>query len=88
MKRRCKDSIFIKKYEQKYKNVSIIDIVKEIFSYADGCTMSAKKDAIANIGGFLCTNSSSLAEEQKNLLTWLKKGALMGLSFKLIKLRK
>ena len=59
---------FIKKYEKKYKNVSIINIVKEIFSYADGCTMSAKKDAIANIGGFLCTNDDDLAQKKKDLL--------------------
>ena len=39
-----------------------------MFSYADGCTMSAKKDAIANIGGFLCTNDSSLAKKKKDLL--------------------
>lgn len=64
----AENAYFIKKYEQKYKNVSIIDIVKEIFSYADGCTMSAKKDAIANIGGFLCTNDDDLAQKKKDLL--------------------
>ena len=64
----AENAYFIKKYEKKYKNVSIIDIVKEIFSYADGCTMSAKKDAIANIGGFLCTNDDDLAQKKKDLL--------------------
>ncbi len=39
-----------------------------MFSYADGCTFSAKKDAFANIGGFLATNSDVLAEQEKNLL--------------------
>ena len=64
----AENAYFIKNREDKYKNTSIESIVLEMFSYSDGCTMSAKKDAIANIGGFLCTNSSELAEEQKNLL--------------------
>jgi len=39
-----------------------------MFSYADGCTMSAKKDAFANIGGFLCTNNAELAHRERNIL--------------------
>lgn len=62
------NAYFIKTREDKYKNWSIKDIVKKMFSYADGCTMSAKKDAIVNIGGFLCTNDKIVAEKNKNLL--------------------
>ncbi len=44
------------------------EIAKEMFSLADGCTMSAKKDGLSNMGGFLCTNDDVLAHEEKNLL--------------------
>ena len=64
----AENAYFIKLNEKGYINRSIKDIVKETFSYADGCTVSAKKDAIANIGGFLCTNDDSLAQKKKDLL--------------------
>ena len=64
----AENAYFIKEREKEFKDSSISDIVKEMFSYADGCTMSAKKDGIVNIGGFLCTNNEEIAEKNKNLL--------------------
>ena len=64
----AENAYFIKKREKGYENTSIENIVKEMFSYADGCTMSAKKDGISNIGGFLCTNNAELSKKKKDLL--------------------
>ena len=64
----AENAYFIKLNEKGYSNKSIKEIVKETFSYADGCSVSAKKDAIANIGGFLCTNDDNLAKKKKDLL--------------------
>lgn len=59
---------FIKIREKEYSTNSIEEIARELFSYADGCTMSAKKDAFANIGGFLALQQSELALKCRNLL--------------------
>ena len=51
---------FIKKRELGYKNKTIHEISLELFSYADGCVMSSKKDGLVNIGGFICTRHEEL----------------------------
>ena len=59
---------FIKRDEPGFADRSPGEIARQMFSLADGCTFSAKKDAFANIGGFLCTNNGRLAEQETNLL--------------------
>jgi len=64
----AENAYFIKLREEGYSNKTILEIANEIFSYADGCTMSAKKDAFANIGGFLAMRDLELAIQCRNLL--------------------
>lgn len=64
----AENSFFIREREEGYGQTSLIDIAREIFSYADGCTMSAKKDGMVNIGGFLCSNDSNVAKQEEELL--------------------
>ncbi len=66
---RCvENAYFIKEQEEGFQDKTIQDIVFEMFSYADGCTMSGKKDCLVNIGGFLCMNDEHLYNEAKELV--------------------
>lgn len=68
MTRVAENAYFIQQREKGYENTSVKDIVKEICSLTDGATMSAKKDALVNIGGFLATNEWDVYEEARNLV--------------------
>jgi tyrosine phenol-lyase len=68
MTRVAENAYFIQQREKGYADKTIKEIVKEICSYTDGATMSAKKDALVNIGGFLAVNDWDVFEEARNMV--------------------
>lgn len=68
MTRVAENAYFVQQREKGYDKKTIKQIVKEICSYTDGATMSAKKDALVNIGGFLAINDWDVFEEARNMV--------------------
>ncbi len=66
--RAMENCYFIQQREEGYRDRSVASILKELCSYTDGCTMSAKKDPLVNIGGFLALNDEDLYDEARNMV--------------------
>jgi len=64
----AENAYLIRQREEGYGDRSVKEIAQEMFSHADGCTFSAKKDGLVNIGGVVATNDDRLAEQEKDLL--------------------
>jgi tryptophanase len=68
----AENAMFIKMREAGYENTPVIDIAREMFSYADGATMSAKKDGMVNIGGFIVLRSDAWLDNVRNDLIMME----------------
>jgi tyrosine phenol-lyase len=66
--RSSENAYFIREREKGYENTPIIDILREMMSYSDGCIYSSKKDCLVNIGGFLATNDEEIFEATRNMV--------------------
>ncbi|MHA2035941.1 MAG: tryptophanase [Promethearchaeota archaeon] len=66
--RSSENAFFIRDREKGYENVPIIEILREMMSYSDGCIYSCKKDALVNIGGFLATHDKDIFEATRNMV--------------------
>lgn len=66
--RAVENAYFIQQREEGYSDKPVADILRELCSYTDGCTMSGKKDALVNIGGWLALNEPDLYDEACNLV--------------------
>jgi len=66
--RSSENAFFIRDREKGYENTPIVDILREMMSYSDGCIYSAKKDCLVNIGGFLATNEEDIFEHCRNMV--------------------
>jgi len=66
--RSSENAYFIREREKGYENTPIINILKEMMSYSDGCIYSSKKDCLVNIGGFLATNEKDIFEHTRSMV--------------------
>jgi tryptophanase len=64
----AENAYFIKLREEEFRDTEVTEIARQMFALADGCTMSAKKDGLVNIGGFVTTNDEELAKRMRSLL--------------------
>jgi tyrosine phenol-lyase len=66
--RSSENAYFIREREKGYENTPIIEILREMMGYSDGCIYSSKKDCLVNIGGFLATNDKEIFEATRNMV--------------------